>query len=485
MLKYRSKKYRVKKKGRSVRKRFFGNIALIMVLVVAIALGTILVIGPKFEEPTVPAVQASSCLDYDPPSLTDVVMLNNVKYDAIKKSASIVDSKMGEMQNAGKLDGTGEDVYKVPGGNYFGEKIAADIIYVLRDQKLGYHYFDVYIKEGDPIPDAIKNSKSRGANGPVSIVVDDNTQFPPQGFDVDQIKNLTISISNPSYVYGDTKTTAQYVNNLKGATLIGSVATIKGNLPVYYHLNTTYIVDGKDAYEYIPSSVKVGFTTGYKPHEDLQLRKFTIKRVDVNPICWYTPECKPAIYLYPEKKTSVNVKVMPKGYFTYTKPSYPEGTGWQVTANPDGTIETNNALFDYLYYESNLLTSEIKVPTEGYVVAYDKLPELYDQLLPKLGLSVKELSDFREYWNRVLPKSPYYFVGIMDRENIDSIEQMRIVPQPTSVVRVRLYFEALKAKKEVKEPFVRSVVRPTDGFTVVEWGGMVKSDPNSPFTCSQ
>lgn len=486
MSKYRSKKYRIKKRERRIRKLHIGKAEVIIILLVAIGLASVLVIGPMFDKPTIPAVQANSCLDFDPPNVSDIVKFNNIQYDAIKKSAGIVDSKMGEMQKVGKLGGpNGSDVYKAPGGNYFGEKISVDIIYVLREQKQGYHYFDIYIKDGDVIPDAIKNSRSIGANGPQNVIIDDNSQFPPQGFDVNQIKNLKISINHPSYVYDSIKITAQSVINLAGVQIIGSVATVKGDLTLYYHLDTTYIVDGSDAYEYLPNDTLLGFT-GYNGAKDnLQLRKFTIKRTDVNPVCWYTPECKPAIYLYPEKKTSVNVRIEPKGYLTYTNPKYPGSNGWQVTASPDGTIETNNELFGYLYYESNIRTSEISAPTEGYVVGYDKLPEFYSQLLPKLGLSVTELSDFTEYWNRVLPKSPYYFVGIMDRQNIDSIEQMSIIPQPNAIVRVRLYFEALKTKKEVKEPNITPVLRPTDGFTVVEWGGIVKSDPNSPFTCSQ
>ncbi len=486
MLKNRSKRHHIKKREKRISKWKMGNIALAIILFVAIGLATALVVGPMFDKPTVPTVQANSCLDFDPPSVSDIVMFNNIQYNAIKKNAGVENSKIGEMQKVGKLaDGT--DVYTMPDENYFGEKLTVDIIYVLRDQKQGYYYFDVYIKDGEVIPDAIRNSKSIGADGPISIIVDDNSQFPPQGFDVDQIKSLKISINHLSYVYDGTKTTAQKVSNLAGVQIIGKVATPKGDLDLYYHLGTTYIIDSSDgaAYEYLPSDTLLGFTGYSAGEENLQLRKFTLKRASVNPVCWYTPECKPAIYLYPEKKTSVNVKIMPKGYLTYTNPKYPVSTGWQVTANPDGKIETNNELFGYLYYESNIRTSEIKVPTEGYVVAYDELSEFYSQLLPKLGLSANELFDFVEYWNGVLPKAPYYFVGIMERQNIDSIEQMSIIPQPNTTVRVRLYFEALKTKKEVKEPDIKPVIRPVSGFTVVEWGGMVKSDPNSPFTCSQ
>lgn len=485
MLKKKLRRHKTNKREKRTSSRFVGGVALLVILMVAVGLAVAMVFGPAFEEPTVPAPIANSCLDFDPPSVLDTVIFNSIQYDAIKKNAGIVSSKMNEMQKVGNLDGGGADVYRVKSGNYFGEKVAVDIIYVLRSQNTGYYFFDIYIKDGDQIPPEIKNSKNVGGEGPISVVIDDSSQFPPAGFDVSQIKNLSISITNPSFVYGSIKTTVAEVNKLSGVKIIGSVPTTKGDLPLYYHLGTAYIADGNDAYEYLPVDTLIGFTGYSAGKSSLQLRKFTLKKASINPVCWYTPSCKPAVYLYPKKRMAVNVKVTPKGYFTYTKPKYPEGSGWQVTANPDGTIESDNELLRYLYYESKIRDFEIRVPTEGYVVAYDKLPELYSQLLPKLGLSSEEITDFKEYWDNILPKAPYYFVGILDRDNIDSIEKMSILPQPDSIVRVRIYFEALEEKREVKEPSIEVVVRQEDGFNVVEWGGLVKSDPDSPFTCSQ
>ncbi|MBI4130834.1 hypothetical protein HY468_05950, partial [Candidatus Roizmanbacteria bacterium] len=46
---------------------------------------------------------------------------------------------------------------------------------------------------------------------------------------------------------------------------------------------------------------------------------------------WWTPACKPALYLYPEKETQLSVKVLPQGHLTESIP--PHGVnGWNVTA---------------------------------------------------------------------------------------------------------------------------------------------------------
>lgn len=215
--------------------------------------------------------------------------------------------------------------------------------------------------------------------------------------------------------------------------------------------------------------------------KQIQLRNFVIKS-DVSNSYGFSAHCKPAIYLYPEKETSVNVKVNTKGELLYTKPLYPFG-GWNVLAYPDGRIIYNGQNYDYLYYESRIPDSLIDKPKEGFVVSYQELPQLYSSMLPKLGLSQNQTTEFKNYWEKVLPKSPYYFVGVMDQNNINSFEPLEINPKPATMIRVRLYFEALDKKINAQQPVIQTPER--NGFTLVEWGGMVKIDKNHPFTCSQ
>ena len=223
----------------------------------------------------------------------------------------------------------------------------------------------------------------------------------------------------------------------------------------------------------------------------LQGRKFLIHS-------WWAPHCKPAIYLYPPKKMLVNVKVHPSGYLIYTDPMYPEN-GWNVEANPDGRIVnlgSNNFMknYDYLYFESKVPDAVIAKPQLGWVIKSGETGEWFAplnahfaDLLPKLGLNEVQTQDFIEYWKKALPNSPYYFVGIIDQDNVDQIEGLNISPKPDSVNRVRIYFERLDQEKAVEAPVLETTtfsVSETE-FKVVEWGGMVKNDPNHPFTCSQ
>ena len=236
-------------------------------------------------------------------------------------------------------------------------------------------------------------------------------------------------------------------------------------------------------YTYASNDFNPTFTTGgsgtsAKPNLQLETFNYPI----LHAFGWWTPECKPAIYLYPPEKTQVHVTVKPEGYLTYTDPLYPM-QGWDVSASPDGTIETGGKTYPYLYYESKIHDRAISKPTTGYVIAYDALPQFFSDTLPKLGLSEKETTEFKTYWEGKLPQAKFYFVGIMDAAAIEAIEPLTVSPKPDTSIRVRLYFEALDAERKVVPPTLVTPQR--NGFVLAEWGGMVKVDKNHPFTCSQ
>lgn len=215
--------------------------------------------------------------------------------------------------------------------------------------------------------------------------------------------------------------------------------------------------------------------------EELQLEWFIIKRGKVTTAGGWDIHCKPAVYLYPKQTTLVNVKVFPKGELTLTIPPYPS-QGWDVIAHPDGRIFVDGKQYPYLYYEAKIEDSSFKKPEKGFVVAFNELSDLYDKLLPKLGLNAKEAFEFKQYWEKTLPYSPYYFVGVMEKIDIDAIEPLIINPKPDSILRVHLYFEPLSNPKQIEEPELKTPARV--GFVASEWGGLLKVDETSNFTCS-
>ncbi len=461
-----------------------GIIVVGVVAVAAVALSATTAMKPNYDPVNTTAVDAVACVDYDPANTADQVTYNGAKFNLLKINAGISEDKVQQdMKKVGVAAGgnaDGKDMYLVPGKNYFGEPIGEDFIYVDSTKKnKNMRLFNVYIKDGVAIPDFVKNCTSKGGERQ-TVDYWRTSQFPPAAFNQTDVTNPGAALNEPAYIYADIKSTLNTLQARQGVQNAGTLFVQSRNqaYTLYYHLGTVYLIDGNDAYEYIPTQQPVQFSSEAK--ENLQLKWFYL--VDTPVYSWFTPDCKPAIYLYPTQTQQTAVKVDAKGPLTLTIPQYPQG-GWNVTAEPDGTITSGGQEFPYLYYEAEIPDSSFNKPTKGYVASYSELDSLYSTILPQLGLNAKETKDFKEYWNKYLPFSPYYFVGVMPVSEVDQIEKLTISPKPDTTIRVRLFFEPLKDRKVVDAPTVTTPTR--SGFTAVEWGGMVKLQKDANFTCSQ
>ena len=180
---------------------------------------------------------------------------------------------------------------------------------------------------------------------------------------------------------------------------------------------------------------------------------------------------KPAIYLYPVKKSKINVSIDVNGFITESEPCY--NSGWSVIAEPNGLIESK---YDYLFYEAQL--RNIELPEEGWVVKYSEMDKWFDKTLSKLGLNKKEVEQFKEYWLKELKRAKYYEIKLLSDEFLKENMNLLIHPKPETLIRLNFYFTPLNDIVKIKEPKLVTPVR--KGFTVVEWGGIV--DYNSILT---
>lgn len=183
-------------------------------------------------------------------------------------------------------------------------------------------------------------------------------------------------------------------------------------------------------------------------------------------------ESKPAIYLYPEAKTEVTVKLNPSGKLTVSDPPYDQTKGWQVTAFPEGTLNTANGSYPYLYYEAQL--SKYPRHDDGFVVDKNNLAAFFNDKLSILGLNSKETKDFNDYWLPRLTKTggKYLFISFLTKDEIEAIEPINISVPFDTALRVRAYFKPLDTPVSVRpqilvSPPVRS------GSALVEWGGIL------------
>lgn len=186
-------------------------------------------------------------------------------------------------------------------------------------------------------------------------------------------------------------------------------------------------------------------------------------------------ECaKPVIYLYPEKTTDIQVQVFPNQGFTVTDPVYPKN-GWLVKATPESVLtnKTDGKEYPYLFWEGK--SDELYFRSDkGFVVSQNDLDNFFNEKLAKLGLNEKEINDFKEFW---IPKMKeenknFYFITFASQNFINKAAPLKISPKPDSMIRVLMDYEGLDEYKEVEE--LPIVTPKRNGFTVVEWGGMLQ-----------
>lgn len=182
---------------------------------------------------------------------------------------------------------------------------------------------------------------------------------------------------------------------------------------------------------------------------------------------------KPVIYLYPKSKTNVDVKVTPTSGMSVSEPAY--NGGWNVEADPDSRIKNlaDGKTYSYLYWEGRA-DSVYRMPFNGFVTSQDNLENFLNEKLAQLGLIGKEIKDFKDFWlpRMMAENKPYYFVTFNSRQTIDKLAPLEINPQPDTVIRVLMDYKGLDRPMEVPGFEISTPKR--QGFTVVEWGGVLK-----------
>lgn len=176
---------------------------------------------------------------------------------------------------------------------------------------------------------------------------------------------------------------------------------------------------------------------------------------------------KPVIYLYPEKKQDISVKIKFKnGDFTCTYPEY--NNGWNVTAYPNGRIinKSDNDEYSYLYWEGE---GAIKYDfSSGFVVKSEDTAEFLKETLSYMGLTPKEYNEFIVYWLPIMQKNEYNLISFQT-DNYEESAKLEISPKPDSMLRVFMAFKEVDKNTVVPEQKLETFKR--NGFTVIEWGG--------------
>ncbi len=180
-------------------------------------------------------------------------------------------------------------------------------------------------------------------------------------------------------------------------------------------------------------------------------------------------ECgKPVIYLYPTKTTNVSVKLPDFINVTVSDPAYPS-RGWNVVAHPDGSLSyADGKTYGSLYWEGTGVNYQ--TPREGFVVKDGEQESFLKSTLTKYGLNQKESQEFMDFWLPQMKGSPYYRVSFLV-DDWSKAAPLYVSPRPDTNIRIFMDWQKLSAPIKITEPKIATPVR--NGFTLVEWGGLL------------
>ena len=85
-----------------------------------------------------------------------------------------------------------------------------------------------------------------------------------------------------------------------------------------------------------------------------------------------------------------------------------------------------------------------------------------------LGLTPREYNEFIVYWLPRMEGNAYHLIAFQSGDYTDHA-RLTISPEPQSVLRVFMAWQALEEPVEIEPQDLPSFAR--TGFTVVEWGG--------------
>jgi hypothetical protein len=179
---------------------------------------------------------------------------------------------------------------------------------------------------------------------------------------------------------------------------------------------------------------------------------------------------KPVIYLYPSKPTEVNVLV--GAVITKSDPLY-QKYGWQdVMAYPNGNLVYRSQDYGSLFWEGTGL-GVYPLIDSGTIVPIGQASSVIRQQLSEQGLNTNEINAFLAYWQPQLPSTPFVRLSWLNTAQMNQLAPLRITPKPDTLIRVFLDFAGVDKPYPITPQTFSAPAR--TGFTVVEWGGLLRN----------
>jgi len=179
---------------------------------------------------------------------------------------------------------------------------------------------------------------------------------------------------------------------------------------------------------------------------------------------------KPNIYIYPQEKTTMSVKInFPEGgEIIESIPDY--GNGWNITVDTNGLIDNS---YSYLFYES--IQPAIWQQKEGWIIKKTDLKGFFNNNLAGYGFFGQEIHDFNDYWIPRLTGSEFYAIYPQNKMIIENVIKLSFSKEPDNLLRLFYVIQEVTDIPSSKpaEPKVNKLFE-REKFFVVEWGVILK-----------
>ena len=247
------------------------------------------------------------------------------------------------------------------------------------------------------------------------------------------------------------------------------IVKLKNNHDISTWGETVYVITDQANEWCVEDEIFVQFSTVERPKDTSQYVRIIAEKVGE-----LLAKKKPIIYFYPEAPTKCSLKLTLDGRLTCTYPLAENGRWENFTAYPDGTLIFPDGKEYYALYWEGLQTTAWDF-SSGFCVRGEDTAEFLEWALAEQGLTPREANEFIMYWLPLMQENLYNVISFQKSAYTDNA-LLEIDPKPETLIRVFMAYYPSFEEVEIAPQEFESVTR--CGFTVVEWGGSVASNPN-------
>lgn len=182
----------------------------------------------------------------------------------------------------------------------------------------------------------------------------------------------------------------------------------------------------------------------------------------------------PAIWLYPEAETDVEVTLQFHGGGFMYMSTPPYNDRWRIHVDPSMPFNKYSPTYEdssaYAFLDYDGFRAGSFQRNQGWCIAQRDLLSWQREVLPGFGFTEAEIDDANYGYGRLIldRQYPQRFLAVypQQQEIVDTSVSLQVQPEPDTMYRLWLYFVPVDEPISLLEPSIPSIQR--TGFTVVE-----------------